>query len=145
MLPGFSSELMPKGHEKESQAKIKRYMTMMDSMTNADLEQDEGAQDTKERRDECSVPQHERSAHELGASPADAKADRWHGWDQRKWVECLEPWVEIGRISPRLEGPVPDEHIYSHTTHQNHSSPTSTDNRGGRSIRSDDQSTATTG
>lgn len=33
MLPGFSSELMPKGHEKESQAKIKRYMTMMDSMT----------------------------------------------------------------------------------------------------------------
>lgn len=33
MLPGFSSELMPKGQEKESQAKIKRYMTMMDSMT----------------------------------------------------------------------------------------------------------------
>lgn len=25
---------MPKGREKESQAKIKRYMTMMDSMTN---------------------------------------------------------------------------------------------------------------
>ncbi|XP_042457909.1 signal recognition particle 54 kDa protein 2-like isoform X1 [Zingiber officinale] len=38
MLPGFSSELMPKGHEKESQAKIKRYMTMMDSMTNAELD-----------------------------------------------------------------------------------------------------------
>lgn len=34
MLPGFSSEVMPKGQEKESQAKIKRYMTMMDSMTN---------------------------------------------------------------------------------------------------------------
>ncbi|XP_020675536.1 signal recognition particle 54 kDa protein 2-like, partial [Dendrobium catenatum] len=34
MLPGFSAEVMPKGHEKESQAKIKRYMTMMDSMTN---------------------------------------------------------------------------------------------------------------
>jgi len=34
MLPGFSAELMPKGREKESQAKIKRYMTMMDSMTN---------------------------------------------------------------------------------------------------------------
>ena len=33
MLPGFSAELMPKGREKESQAKIKRYMTMMDSMT----------------------------------------------------------------------------------------------------------------
>ncbi|CAL9775409.1 unnamed protein product [Musa acuminata subsp. burmannicoides] len=38
MLPGFSAELMPKGHEKESQAKIKRYMTMMDSMTNAELD-----------------------------------------------------------------------------------------------------------
>lgn len=34
MLPGFSAELMPKGREKESQAKVKRYMTMMDSMTN---------------------------------------------------------------------------------------------------------------
>ena len=33
MLPGFSDELMPKGREKESQAKLKRYMTMMDSMT----------------------------------------------------------------------------------------------------------------
>ncbi|KAG6425323.1 hypothetical protein SASPL_115751 [Salvia splendens] len=30
----FSQELMPKGREKESQTKIKRYMTMMDSMTN---------------------------------------------------------------------------------------------------------------
>ncbi|KAJ6302996.1 hypothetical protein OIU77_016977 [Salix suchowensis] len=38
MLPGFSAELMPKGHEKESQAKIKRYMTMMDSMTNEELD-----------------------------------------------------------------------------------------------------------
>ncbi|KAF3327557.1 hypothetical protein FCM35_KLT07675 [Carex littledalei] len=38
MLPGFSAELMPKGHEKESQAKIKRYMTMMDSMTDAELD-----------------------------------------------------------------------------------------------------------
>ncbi|KAF0925273.1 hypothetical protein E2562_015981 [Oryza meyeriana var. granulata] len=38
MLPGFSSELMPKGHDKESQAKIKRYMTIMDSMTNAELD-----------------------------------------------------------------------------------------------------------
>ncbi|XP_056167415.1 signal recognition particle subunit SRP54 2-like [Syzygium oleosum] len=38
MLPGFSSELMPKGQEKESQAKLKRYMTMMDSMTNEELD-----------------------------------------------------------------------------------------------------------
>ncbi|KAL6559808.1 hypothetical protein OROGR_004925 [Orobanche gracilis] len=38
MLPGFSQELMPKGREKESQTKIKRYMTMMDSMTNEELD-----------------------------------------------------------------------------------------------------------
>ncbi|KAI5576365.1 hypothetical protein BDE02_09G040200 [Populus trichocarpa] len=38
MLPGFSAELMPKGHEKESQVKIKRYMTMKDSMTNDELD-----------------------------------------------------------------------------------------------------------
>lgn len=34
MLPGFSAEMIPKDQGKESQAKIKRYMTMMDSMTN---------------------------------------------------------------------------------------------------------------
>ncbi|MCL7034962.1 hypothetical protein MKW94_014719 [Papaver nudicaule] len=38
MLPGFSAELMPKGREKESQSKIKRYMTIMDSMTNEELD-----------------------------------------------------------------------------------------------------------
>ncbi|KAL5229733.1 hypothetical protein ABZP36_028509 [Zizania latifolia] len=38
MFPGFSSELMPKGSDKESQAKIKRYMTIMDSMTDAELD-----------------------------------------------------------------------------------------------------------
>ncbi|KAF3795349.1 Signal recognition particle protein 2 [Nymphaea thermarum] len=38
MIPGFSAELMPKGREKESQARIKRFMTMMDSMTNEELD-----------------------------------------------------------------------------------------------------------
>ncbi|KAF8053175.1 hypothetical protein N665_1456s0011 [Sinapis alba] len=38
MLPGAAAQMMPKGHEKESQAKIKRYMTMMDSMTNEELD-----------------------------------------------------------------------------------------------------------
>ncbi|KAH7446887.1 hypothetical protein KP509_01G080500 [Ceratopteris richardii] len=38
MIPGFSTELMPKGREKESQARIKKFMTMMDSMTNAELD-----------------------------------------------------------------------------------------------------------
>mmetsp|Transcript_12342 Transcript_12342/g.39113 ORF Transcript_12342/g.39113 Transcript_12342/m.39113 type:complete len:499 (+) Transcript_12342:569-2065(+) len=38
MIPGFSSDLMPKGREKESQAKIKRYMCIMDSMTDKELD-----------------------------------------------------------------------------------------------------------
>ncbi|KAL3375009.1 hypothetical protein AABB24_006487 [Solanum stoloniferum] len=38
MLPGFSAEMMPQGREKESQAKFKRYMTMMDSMTDEELD-----------------------------------------------------------------------------------------------------------
>lgn len=37
MIPGFSQEFMPKGREKESQAKIKKFMTMMDSMTDEGL------------------------------------------------------------------------------------------------------------
>ncbi|KAJ8755408.1 hypothetical protein K2173_019206 [Erythroxylum novogranatense] len=38
MLPGFSAELMPHGHENESQAKLKRYMTIVDSMTAEELD-----------------------------------------------------------------------------------------------------------
>uniref|UniRef100_A0A8I6X290 SRP54-type proteins GTP-binding domain-containing protein n=1 Tax=Hordeum vulgare subsp. vulgare TaxID=112509 RepID=A0A8I6X290_HORVV len=38
MLPGFSSELLPKGQEKQSKEKFKRYMTIMDSMTPAELD-----------------------------------------------------------------------------------------------------------
>uniref|UniRef100_A0A0C9QP52 Signal recognition particle 54 kDa protein n=1 Tax=Wollemia nobilis TaxID=56998 RepID=A0A0C9QP52_9CONI len=38
MIPGFSAELMPKGQEKESQSRIKKFMTIMDSMTNDELD-----------------------------------------------------------------------------------------------------------
>ncbi|XP_004305069.1 PREDICTED: signal recognition particle 54 kDa protein 2-like [Fragaria vesca subsp. vesca] len=37
MLPG-ADQFMPKGNDKESQAKIKRYMTMMDSITDEELD-----------------------------------------------------------------------------------------------------------
>ena len=33
MIPGLSAQFIEKGKEKEGQAKIKRYMTIMDSMT----------------------------------------------------------------------------------------------------------------
>ncbi|RCV43774.1 hypothetical protein SETIT_9G320600v2 [Setaria italica] len=38
MIPGFSAQFIEKGMEKEGQAKIKRYMTTMDSMTEKELE-----------------------------------------------------------------------------------------------------------
>ena len=33
MLPGFSTDFLTKGGEQESMARLKRLMTMMDSMT----------------------------------------------------------------------------------------------------------------
>lgn len=39
MIPGFSNAIFPKGHDKDSQAKIKRYMTIMDSMTDKELDE----------------------------------------------------------------------------------------------------------
>jgi signal recognition particle subunit SRP54 len=38
MIPGLSSNLIPKGKEKESTARIKRFLCMMDSMTNEELD-----------------------------------------------------------------------------------------------------------
>merc|ERR1712070_1153823 len=38
MLPGFSGDMIPKGREKESEARIKGFMTMMDSMTDDELD-----------------------------------------------------------------------------------------------------------
>lgn len=41
MLPGFSEDLLPKGQEKEGQARMKRFITIMDSMTNKELDDEE--------------------------------------------------------------------------------------------------------
>ena len=38
MIPGFGNDVMPKGQEKQSQAKIKRMMCLMDSMTDEELD-----------------------------------------------------------------------------------------------------------
>ncbi|CAK9226108.1 unnamed protein product [Sphagnum troendelagicum] len=38
MVPGFSQESMPKGCENESHTKVKKFITMMDSMTNEQLD-----------------------------------------------------------------------------------------------------------
>lgn len=38
MIPGFSSELFPKGQDQQGNLEIKRYMTIMDSMTDKELD-----------------------------------------------------------------------------------------------------------
>jgi len=38
MIPGLSSNLIPKGQEKEATARIKRFLFMMDSMTKDELD-----------------------------------------------------------------------------------------------------------
>jgi signal recognition particle subunit SRP54 len=38
MIPGLSQELMPKGKEKEGQARIKKFLTIMDSMTHDEMD-----------------------------------------------------------------------------------------------------------
>nr|Q8MZJ6.1 RecName: Full=Signal recognition particle subunit SRP54; AltName: Full=Signal recognition particle 54 kDa protein [Geodia cydonium]AAM23234.1 signal recognition particle 54 kD protein [Geodia cydonium] len=43
MIPGFSPDFMSKGNERESMAKLKRLMTMMDSMNDGELDHPNGA------------------------------------------------------------------------------------------------------
>ncbi|XP_013773560.2 signal recognition particle 54 kDa protein-like [Limulus polyphemus] len=43
MIPGFSSDFMTKGNEQESMARLKKLMTIMDSMNDQELDHREGA------------------------------------------------------------------------------------------------------
>ena len=38
MLPGFNSEMMPQGNDKTSQMVIKKYITIIESMTEKELD-----------------------------------------------------------------------------------------------------------
>jgi signal recognition particle subunit SRP54 len=38
MIPGFNANMIPKGQEKESTDRIKKFMCMMDSMTKDELD-----------------------------------------------------------------------------------------------------------
>jgi signal recognition particle subunit SRP54 len=38
MLPGFNSDMMPQGNDKASQVMIKRYITIIESMTDDELD-----------------------------------------------------------------------------------------------------------
>lgn len=43
MIPGFSQDFMSKGSEQESMARLKRLMTIMDSMNDGELDNRDGA------------------------------------------------------------------------------------------------------
>lgn len=43
MIPGFSQDFMTKGSEQESMARLKRLMTIMDSMNDGELDSRDGA------------------------------------------------------------------------------------------------------
>lgn len=43
MIPGFSQDFMTKGSEQESVARLKRLMTIMDSMSDNELDSRDGA------------------------------------------------------------------------------------------------------
>lgn len=43
MIPGFSQDFMSKGTEQESMARLKRLMTIMDSMNEGELDSRDGA------------------------------------------------------------------------------------------------------
>jgi signal recognition particle subunit SRP54 len=43
MIPGFSTEFLTKGGEKESAARLKRMMCIMDSMNDKELDSLDGA------------------------------------------------------------------------------------------------------
>ena len=50
MIPGLSANLLPKGQEKEGTAKIKRFLCMMDSMTNEELDSIKPLTETRIKR-----------------------------------------------------------------------------------------------
>lgn len=43
MIPGFSQDIMSKGSEQESMSRLKRLMTIMDSMNDGELDNRDGA------------------------------------------------------------------------------------------------------
>ena len=50
MIPGLDSNLLTKDKEKESTAKVKRFLTAMDSMTKEELDSEKPLTDTRIKR-----------------------------------------------------------------------------------------------
>lgn len=52
MIPGFGTDFMSKGNEQESMARLKKLMTIMDSMNDQELDSTDGAKVLASSREE---------------------------------------------------------------------------------------------
>jgi signal recognition particle subunit SRP54 len=84
MIPGFGNDVMPKGQEKQSQAKIKRMMCMMDSMTDEEL-------DTTSLKLLQDPKRMERIGRGAGRSPMDV-------------VELIEEYKRLAKMMGKMKG-----------------------------------------
>ena len=84
MIPGFGNDMMPKGQEKQSQAKIKRMMCLMDSMTDEELD----TTDLKKLQDPKRM---ERIGKGAGRRPEDV-------------VELLEEYKRLSKMMGKMKG-----------------------------------------
>ena len=96
MIPGFGNDIMPKGQEKESQAKVKRMMCLMDSMTDEELD----ATDLKMLQDPKRM---ERIGRGAGRGPGDV-------------VELIEEYKRLAKMMGKMKGlKVPKKGGYGQT------------------------------
>ena len=84
MIPGFGNDMMPKGQEKQSQAKIKRMMCLMDSMTDEELD----TTDLKKLQDPKRMARIGKGA---GRRPEDV-------------VELLEEYKRLSKMMGKMKG-----------------------------------------
>ena len=84
MIPGFGNDIMPKGQEKQSQAKIKRMMCLMDSMTDEELD----CCELKKLQDPRRMERWGRGA---GRGPGDV-------------VELIEEYKRLSKMMSKMKG-----------------------------------------
>ena len=84
MIPGFGNDVMPKGQEKQSQAKIKRMMCLMDSMTDEELD----CCELKKLQDPRRMERWGRGA---GGGPGDV-------------VELIEEYKRLSKMMSKMKG-----------------------------------------
>ena len=72
MIPGFSPDFMSKGNERESMAKLKRLMTMMDSMNDQGIDSNTAHFSCSQTGFSCSELDHPNGAKLFSKQPGRA-------------------------------------------------------------------------